>query len=158
MRIQSRRSGRMVEESMDSLGIDSRWLDIRVITVGVPLSTQERVPPGLSVSLASCGSLLLIRDPTHPAERKSLPFFSASSFCIGGEWSATSFLAFTLSVQATSPSGAVVSLLRSVDGSLPHGRQTASIAKCSATKQALPNTTDGEVGKPKMPKEVGGRK
>ncbi|GJS98008.1 hypothetical protein Tco_0819178 [Tanacetum coccineum] len=32
MRIQSRRSGRMVEESMDSLGIDSRWLDIRVTT------------------------------------------------------------------------------------------------------------------------------
>lgn len=34
MRIQSRRSGRMVEESMDSLGIDSRWLDIRVTTAG----------------------------------------------------------------------------------------------------------------------------
>lgn len=32
MRIQSRRSGRMVEESMDSLGINSRWLDIRVTT------------------------------------------------------------------------------------------------------------------------------
>ncbi|KAI3702136.1 hypothetical protein L6452_27862 [Arctium lappa] len=32
MRIQSRRSGRMVEESMDSLGIDSHWLDIRVTT------------------------------------------------------------------------------------------------------------------------------
>lgn len=30
MRIQSRRSGRMVEESMGSLGIDSRCLDIRV--------------------------------------------------------------------------------------------------------------------------------
>ncbi|GJX49937.1 hypothetical protein Tco_0276782 [Tanacetum coccineum] len=32
MRIQSRRSGRMVEESMDSLGIDSRWLDIQATT------------------------------------------------------------------------------------------------------------------------------
>ncbi|GJT84610.1 cytochrome c oxidase subunit II [Tanacetum coccineum] len=32
MRIQSRRSRRMVEESMDSLGINSRWLDIRVTT------------------------------------------------------------------------------------------------------------------------------
>ncbi|GJR83482.1 cytochrome c oxidase subunit 2 [Tanacetum coccineum] len=32
MRIQSRRSGRMVKESMDSLGIDSHWLDIRVTT------------------------------------------------------------------------------------------------------------------------------
>lgn len=30
MRIQDRRSGRMVEESMGSLGIDSRCLDIRV--------------------------------------------------------------------------------------------------------------------------------
>ena len=30
IRIQSRRSGRMVEESMGSLGIDSRCLDIRV--------------------------------------------------------------------------------------------------------------------------------
>lgn len=30
--IQSRRSGRMVEESMGSLGIDSRCLDIRVTT------------------------------------------------------------------------------------------------------------------------------
>lgn len=30
MLIQSRRSGRMVEESMGSLGIDSRCLDIRV--------------------------------------------------------------------------------------------------------------------------------
>lgn len=30
MRIQSRRSGRMIEESMGSLGIDSRCLDIRV--------------------------------------------------------------------------------------------------------------------------------
>ncbi|KAI3668533.1 hypothetical protein L1987_88462 [Smallanthus sonchifolius] len=38
----------------------------------------------------------------------------------------------------------------------PH--QAASIAKCSATKQALPNTTDAEVGKPEVPKEVGGRK
>lgn len=33
----------------------------------------------------------------------------------------------------------------------PH--QAAGIAKCSATKQALPNTTDAEVAK-----EVGGRK
>jgi hypothetical protein len=31
-------------------------------------------------------------------------------------------------------------------------------AKCSATKQALPNTTDAEVGKPEAAKEVGGRK
>ncbi|GJZ96508.1 hypothetical protein Tco_0668842 [Tanacetum coccineum] len=38
----------------------------------------------------------------------------------------------------------------------PH--QAASIAKCSATKQALPNTTDAEVGKPEVAKEVGGRK
>ncbi|GKD82832.1 hypothetical protein Tco_1349671 [Tanacetum coccineum] len=38
----------------------------------------------------------------------------------------------------------------------PH--QAASIAKCSATKQALANTTDAEVGKPKVAKEVGGRK
>ncbi|GKC11322.1 hypothetical protein Tco_1008104, partial [Tanacetum coccineum] len=38
----------------------------------------------------------------------------------------------------------------------PH--QAASIAKCSATKQALPNTTDAELGKPEVAKEVGGRK
>nr|GEX99261.1 hypothetical protein, mitochondrial [Tanacetum cinerariifolium] len=38
----------------------------------------------------------------------------------------------------------------------PH--QAASIAKCSATKQALPNTTDAEVGKPEVAKEVEGRK
>nr|GFB14552.1 hypothetical protein [Tanacetum cinerariifolium] len=38
----------------------------------------------------------------------------------------------------------------------PH--QAASIAKCFTTKQALPNTTDAEVGKPEVAKEVRGRK
>lgn len=40
----------------------------------------------------------------------------------------------------------------------PSPHQAASIAKCSATKQALPNTTDAEVGKPEVAKEVGGIK
>ncbi|GKG26276.1 hypothetical protein Tco_0399422, partial [Tanacetum coccineum] len=39
---------------------------------------------------------------------------------------------------------------------IPH--QAASIAKCSATKQALPNMTDAKVGKPEVAKEVRGRK
>ncbi|XP_018677008.1 uncharacterized protein LOC135658842 [Musa acuminata AAA Group] len=34
-------------------------------------------------------SELIIWDPTHPAERSSVPFFSAASLSIGGEWSAT---------------------------------------------------------------------
>ncbi|GJS17089.1 hypothetical protein Tco_0411561 [Tanacetum coccineum] len=38
----------------------------------------------------------------------------------------------------------------------PH--QAASIAKCSAMKQDLPNTTDAEAEKPEVAKEVGGRK
>ena len=42
-------------------------------------------------------SELLILDPTHPAERSSIPFFSAASFRIGGEWSATiPFIIFDL--------------------------------------------------------------
>jgi hypothetical protein len=36
--------------------------------------------------------------------------------------------------------------------------QAAGIAKCSDTKQAFPNTTDAEVGKPGVVKEVGGKK
>ncbi|GJY91150.1 hypothetical protein Tco_0506346 [Tanacetum coccineum] len=39
---------------------------------------------------------------------------------------------------------------------IPH--QAVSIAKCSATKQALPNMIDAEVGKSEVAKEVGGRK
>lgn len=52
MRIQSRRSGRMVEESMGSLGIDSRWLDIRVTTG----REEER----------STTELLVVKERTRP--------------------------------------------------------------------------------------------
>ncbi|KAK8676145.1 hypothetical protein V6N13_034199 [Hibiscus sabdariffa] len=42
-------------------------------------------------------NILVIRDPTHPAEQSSVPFFSAASFRIGDEWSATiPFIIFDL--------------------------------------------------------------
>nr|GEW36779.1 hypothetical protein [Tanacetum cinerariifolium] len=63
------------------------------------------------------------------------------------------FYELTRTGKEASPAGPT---LKCPQTASPH--QAASIAKCSATKQALSNTTDAEVGKPKVTKEVEGRK